>query len=205
VARRPSSNPAFPKINAPVQTEANVWTLEARDRTKESMAWLRISFRVPQPPGTTRIPRLGPCSKVTSGRTFMPPVVLTCCPDCESSNTSKGDGSSRRRSFVQTSGRKHLKRAAEIEDPYFIENYDPDSFAIHGNLAEHTDTLLLHSKDSRPHSVNLGRQRLRPAISGRSLNYPHLLRHKRASTVLSCASCEAFIALGIHKACGTAY
>jgi hypothetical protein len=35
--------------------------------------------------------------------------------------------------FVQPSGRKHLKGTAEIEDLYFIEKYDPDSFAIHSN------------------------------------------------------------------------
>jgi hypothetical protein len=37
--------------------------------------------------------------------------------------------------FVQPGNGKNLKRPAEIEDLHFIENYDPDSFAIHGNIS----------------------------------------------------------------------
>ena len=100
VAERPSSNPAWPKMNEPVQTEANVSAFDARERTKVSMASLRISTRAPKPPGTTKISRLGQLSNVTSGMTFIPPVVFTVSLVCDIKNCSKGDDSSRRRSSL---------------------------------------------------------------------------------------------------------
>src|SRR5262249_21717008 len=44
--------------------------------------------------------------------------------------------------FVHSGSRKHLKRPAEIEDLYFIKDYDPDSFAIHSNYWENLTSAV---------------------------------------------------------------
>src|ERR671920_2027295 len=98
VAMRPSNNPAFPRRQEPVQTDAVNGVSDACLEIQRTSFAFPTSLRVPLPPGTTNKSNFTLWSKVISGVKRKPPVAKIGFRFSEINKTLKGEGSLKRRS-----------------------------------------------------------------------------------------------------------